>query len=127
MTGMLKPFRKGSTLKGSSLIEAITASVIFIIVFCLSMELMANNELSGNNEEFVFIEADQCINDCLAVYSEGNHLPGEYRHDYHWGTVTVKVECYDGYEDLLLITINADIRNRQRKMQLRHIVERRIW
>lgn len=111
-------------LKGSTLVEAIVASAIFLIIFIISLNTLNKIVIAGNSDEYALIEADYNMDICYSVYAGGTFPHGKYPADYSWGTIDVEIKQYGEYTDIDEIVITATINNNHKKMIRRHLVEK---
>lgn len=109
-------------LKASTLIEAVVASTIFLIVFLLSLETVSRLFTGGRDDELVMIEADHRTDVCFAVYGTGEYPPGTYTDEFDWGTVSTEIEYYDKNTGLLQVTVSAAIKNSRRPLTYRYVI-----
>ncbi len=105
-------------LKGSALVEAIVAAVIFLCVFAISLETVSRLTVRQDNG-MALVEAGQRMEECFREYAGREN--GAYTKEYEWGEVVVRIGPYREYERLREIVITAD--TGQKKMELRHVVE----
>lgn len=80
-------------VNGSSIVEAITASLIFMIVFSISVASIANSlkmKVPCRN----FIELDKYSRELLKMYLEDYHPCGEYIHEMDYGKAKVLIAPY---------------------------------
>ena len=93
-------------VNGSSIVEAITASLIFMIVFTISVAAIANSlkmKVPCRN----FIEIDKCSRELLKMYLEDYHPCGEYIHEMGSGKAKVFIAPFR--EDLQIYKLDIEI------------------
>ena len=110
-------------ISGSTLVETMVASVIFLCVFVISLETVSRLTLS-ENDTVVLVEADHRIKENFRQYGDGRHEEGLYTREYDWGRVTVVIRPYVNYTDLQELVVTAHIESISKRLELRHIVER---
>ena len=98
---------KNKNLTASTLIEAIVASTIFLIVFMLSLETVSRLTAGRGNDEWVLTEADHCADLCFAKYGDGKHPSGIYVEEFGWGKVEIVISRYIDYDDLREVIVRA--------------------
>lgn len=91
-------------IKASTLMEVIIASLIMLIVFSLSMDVMSKIFISMHSDNSS-IEIENEMNQQISYYSNGYKTIGTYEHIYKWGCITVTINEYD--KSLLLLTVTA--------------------
>lgn len=106
------------TLKGSTLIEVIIASVIFMSVFAISLETVSRLTVR-QDDNLALVEAGHRMEECFRDYAGRDE--GVYTREYEWGTVRVLLRPYREYERLHEMVITAEMKHK--KMELRHVVE----
>jgi len=97
-------------LKAASLIEAVVASVLFMIVFALSLELLPKLSV-GSVDEFATVEVRQIAERSRRKYVAGLWPAGEYFERYDAGCVKIIISPYRNYEDVMVIKITAESGN----------------
>ena len=93
-------------VNGSSIVEAITASLIFITVFTISIATIANSiklKVPCRN----FIELDKYSRELLKMYLEDYHPCGEYIHEMGSGKAKVFIAPFR--EDLQIFKLDLEI------------------
>lgn len=91
-------------IQASTLMEVIVASLIMLIVFALSMDVMSKLFISMNSDA-LSIEIENEMNQQISYYSKGSQSIGTYEHIYKWGYISVTINEYD--KSLLLLTVTA--------------------
>lgn len=79
--------------KGNTLIEVVTASIIFMIVFTMTMDILTRLSAFGNNRvSHVIMERDLKTE---AESIKANGIPdGDKVHDYEWGEIQIGISEY---------------------------------
>ncbi len=96
------------SLKGTSLVEALVASVIFLTVFLIAMDSLTNIarlNLSGASP----VAIEEAAGECLEKFAEGTADKAAY--SYPWGDVEIVAEPYRQADDLLDVTVRAKSKN----------------
>lgn len=109
-------------LKASTLIEVIVASVIFLIIFSISLDTLTQLTTS-TKDTTVYVDVNYRMNACFREYSKEDYISGEFEHSYYWGVINIKVLPYKDYPNLKFIEIKAGVNNDRRILESRHIVE----
>lgn len=80
-------------LSASTLIETITASVIFMIVFIMAMDTMTRLlGFDNNDSDYIMMEND--IKKCRKQIGQKELQPGKETYIYKWGEVEVEIINY---------------------------------
>lgn len=99
------------TLSGSTLLETITASVIFMIIFVLAMDTLTRLMVYDNEDaDYLLIETD--LNKCRRQICMNNVTPDEDIYEYEWGKIDVKISTYKEniYQIEMIATTNKQHR-----------------
>lgn len=113
---------KNVRLRGSTLIETLIASVIFLCVFVISLETLSRLTVR-KNDSAILVEADYRAGQCRREFTSGGHEPGAYMREYPWGNITIILKPYRHYASLRELTITADIKNDAKRLEYRYIFE----
>lgn len=104
--------RKGYRLnpvKASTLVEALVAGTLFMIVFLISMStataIMSVPDVSE------LLEAEQCIGICLNRCLNEDEPYGRHEYRYDWGLVSIDVSVYSEY--IRSVSITAEMNGGQ--------------
>ncbi len=112
-------------LKGTSLIEAIVAAVIFLLVFVTALELMPR--LSVRDDDALLVaEAEYRVGRTFDKYASGVWPVGEYAEKYVWGGITTRIEYYRNFDDIQQITVTAKINGNRKRIVHKQLVECRF-
>lgn len=109
-------------LKGSSLLEAIVAAVIFLLVFTAAMELMPHFAVRRDNT-LLLVEADYRLMRAYERYATGLWPCGEYTEQYDWGKVIIRITLYDDFSDVQLVEATARIEGDDKRIRIKQLVE----
>ncbi len=112
---------KPGTLRASTLVEVIVASVIFLTIFAISLHTITRLAVNPAEGE-AFAEADSQILSCFRELADGRHEEGEYTRSYNRGEILITIASYRDYDELQEITISTAV-NRKR-IEYKHIIER---
>jgi hypothetical protein len=108
-------------LKAGTLVEVIVASVIFMIVFAISLHTVTR--LAVNPREGVDIALADCfVRSCIREFSDGLHENGEWERTYDRLLIRIELAQYRDYETLQELTVSTIV-NRKR-LEYKHIIER---
>lgn len=111
-------------VRGASLVEAITASVIFLVAFLIALESVSRLVVeTPGAEEYVLMDADNKCDLAFARYSGGDYPPGLYEQEYSWGKVIIRISPYGDYADLHEITVSSEIRGSRKQITTTHIIQ----
>ncbi len=94
-------------LEGSSLIEAIVASVLFLIMFIIAMETLTRVAVLPDSGGLLQAEAD--FRACINAFETETFPEGEYENEYEWGTIMILVSTYKDMPDVneILFTVKV--------------------
>jgi hypothetical protein len=108
-------------LAGSSMIEAIVASLIFLTVFVLSLSALTGLTLR-KDEGYVLLEVERALAGCFLRYGDGTGSQGSYTEDFKWGSVTTTIETYGDYENIGQVVLRAGITGSRKVIEYRRLV-----
>lgn len=92
------------SLKGSSLVEALVASVIFLTVFMIAMTSLVN--ITKLNLSTASVpEMELAVGECMDKFSLEFGTSASY--GYEWGHVEITTVPYRSLDDLLEVTASA--------------------
>lgn len=110
-------------LRGSTLPEAVIASMIFLTLFVQTLGMLP--QLAVRDDDALLVaEAEYCTERAAERYSSGLWPDGEYAERYAWGGIAILAEPYAAYPDVQVVTIRTHIDHSQRRIVLRRMVER---
>lgn len=113
--------RLKQTLGGSSMIETIVASMIFLLVFTISLSTVTGLTLR-EDEGYALIEAERRLADCSGRYCDGTWAQGEYTEEFDWGKITVTITDYGDYGQIRQVILRAALNNGRKKLEYRRLV-----
>lgn len=91
-------------LKATTILECIVASVIFMIVFVLAMDILTRILISNHKDnEFMVIES--AFSRCIHEMKDCELTLGERTADFEWGKIHITISSYR--EELFLIQMKA--------------------
>ncbi len=109
-------------LRAASLLEAIVAAVLFLIVFASAMELIPRLTVRGD-EALLTAEAEYRVARAFDKYASGLWPAGEYAERYDWGEVTVRISPYRAVREAQQLTVTATIDGSRKRIVHRQVVE----
>lgn len=110
--------------EGSTLIEVITASIIFLIVFIASFTILSRL-IPADNDAVERIDADYRVSTTFRELADGLHEDGKYAAKYSWGEVDASLEPYSEYADLQQLCITVSLRKSKKRIVYKYVVERK--
>lgn len=113
----------GWRLKGSTLIEVITASIIFLIVFIASFSVLSGLTPAENNA-IELVDADFRASSVFRALSDGLHEDGWYDTQYSWGKINATLAPYPDYADLQRLRITVTLAKSNKRIVYNYVVER---
>lgn len=108
-------------VKASTIIEVVVASVIFMLIFCISLEM-----LTKMNQDSKSAEALQIIMDCNEYVQQvkiSNHGRGDYIKNFNWGEIHVKVQPYKNYNLLQEMCFTGKMKDGKRLFEYRFLIK----
>lgn len=95
-------------IKASTIIEAMVASILFLLAFSIGIESIIK-AASIKSDTLTYLSADnqymKCLYECKNhVYSYGEHII-----EFEWGEITLILEPYNNYEQILQATIRVKV------------------
>lgn len=112
----------GRRLRGASLVEALVAAVVLLVVFAATLELLPRLSVRGD-DALLTAEAEYRVGRAFDKYGSGLWPAATYAEHYDWGAVTICVEPYRGHGDLQLVTVTARIDGSGKRIVHKQIVE----
>ena len=106
--------RRTIRLSAASLLEAVVASVVLLIVFRLT---------AGPSDGIVCAEADYRAACTASEIRRGAFSEGTTEHSYGWGTLTVLIEPYASCPALWQATLTVKIAGGRKRMEYRYLVD----
>ncbi len=111
----------GVRLPGSTLLETIVASVIFLSVFAVSLETMSRM-VASPRDTGIMVEVDHRLNECFRKYSSPLYAAGEYEQEYPWGTIHIALSRYKEYDRLRHIYLRAVVEDSRMTIGFDHVI-----
>lgn len=84
--------KKERKFRASTVLEVIVASVLFLILFFLAMEMLVR--ISGQQSDDTLLQAEIDRQACVQEFNTKHNVPGEYGREYSWGEIAVTVKQY---------------------------------
>lgn len=108
-------------LRGSTLLEAVVAAVVFLAVFACVMELLPRLAVRGD-EGLLAAEAEYRTACALAKYGTGVWPCGEYAETVGECVLSVQVAHYRDFEDIRLVTVRVRIGGSGKRIERKMLV-----
>lgn len=105
-------------LPGSTMIEAIVASLILLAVFVISLSTVTDFTLR-EDEGYVLLEAERQLAVCLDSYETWPE--GTYEETYEWGRITIRITPYEGFENIRAIALTARLAGSRKTIEYRKL------
>ncbi len=121
--GKLKQ-RSRLCLPGSSMIEAIIASLIFLAVFAVSLTTLTGLTLR-EDEGYVLLEAERALEACASRYGDGTRPDGTYTDTFEWGEITTVVSEYRDYEHIQQVSMRATLSGSRKTIEQTQLAVRK--
>jgi len=113
---------KAYTLEASTILEIIIASVLFLILFFLAMEMLVR--IAGRQPDNALLQAEIDRKACVHEFKTGVFEQGEYVREYDWGTITVTVQPYRTLRDIDELHFLIHVSKGNRKLIFRTLTTR---
>lgn len=113
--------RQSIRLPAASLLEAIVASVVLLIVFAASMETVVRLTATPS-EDVACVDADYRAACTASEIRRGAFSEGKTERSYGWGTLTVLIEPYASCPALWQATLTVKIAGGRKRMEYRYLV-----
>ncbi|MDR2653238.1 MAG: hypothetical protein LBC68_13190 [Prevotellaceae bacterium] len=109
-------------LRAETLIQAIIAALIFMVVFLISLDTVVRITIS-KSDAYLLVDANYQISSFFAELSDGKHQNGTYTKYFSGGKLSAEISQYKHYPDMQMIVINAEIDKIKKHIIFRHTVE----
>ncbi len=96
------------TLPGTSMVEAIVAALIFILIFAISLSTLTGLT-TREDEGYLLLEAERQLAACGGRYGDGTWAEGTYTDTFAWGTITTCVSLYGDYGKIQQVAMRAEL------------------
>lgn len=96
-------------LDGSTVMEVIVASAIFMLVFFMAMDILPRIGSMVPDGTLLRMEVD--MKACIHEFVSGGYDGEEHIRTYDWGQISVAVKPYDRLEELRDMTFTAETGN----------------
>jgi GTP-binding protein EngB required for normal cell division len=110
------------TFRAETVIQAIIAALIFMVVFLISLDTIVRITTS-NDDAYLLVDANYQISSFFAELSDGKHQNGSYTKYFPEGKLSAEISQYKHYNDLQMIVIKAEIDKIKKHIIFRHIAE----
>lgn len=110
-------------LQASTLIEVIVASVLFLIIFAITLHTITSIT-THENQRYSMPQIDGWIKECLKRYSSKEYADGEYRELYPSGEISIEVSPYENHDSLKVIKIETRVGVVNTMVSYKFIVDR---
>lgn len=107
-------------LQGSSVVECVVASAIWMISFTLALDIFVKITAKVPDTTIDML-IHLSIQQCYQKYSTGQHEPGSYQESFEWGHVQIVIIPYR--DKLQQLTIEANPSRGGTKWTYRHLIK----
>ena len=114
--------RRTIRLPAASLLEAVVASVVLLIVFAASMETVVRLTATPS-EDVACVDADYRAACTASEIRQGAFSEGTTERSYGWGTLRVRIEPYASCPTLWQATLTVKIAGGRKRMEYRYLVD----
>lgn len=120
MSGKCRAGRR--MLRGTSLLEAVVASAVFLTIFTLTISILPQLIVHEDDASLV-VEAEYRVEEAFGRYETGVWPCGEYVERYEWGEVTVRVERHRDFSDVRHVSVTARIEGNRKRIVRERVME----
>jgi hypothetical protein len=106
-------------LAGSTLVEMIVASILFLVIFLLAIDTVTRVGTLRRDDALLAVEMD--LKACIQEFSTAGTPLGAYRREYGWGGIDVAVKPYREMADIRELELICRI-DRHRTLQFRRLI-----
>lgn len=110
-------------LRGASILETIVASVIFMFVFVVSVDVVSRIVTKNDNYAEV-IDMEHRMELCRKEFTASDHECGKYVRESRNGVITVTLGKYKDYDRLLELDIVGEMKSTGKRIVHSHIIEK---
>lgn len=108
-------------LKASTVVEVVVASVIFMLMFCLFLEVLTKMNQNGKSTEMLQVIMDR--NEFVQQVSAGNLGYGNYMKSFDWGEIHVKIQPHMKHKYLRDIHFTGKMKSGKKLFEYRFLKE----
>lgn len=113
--------RYNKFLKASTVVEVVVASVIFMLMFCLSLEILTKMNQNGKSTEMLQVIMDR--NEFVQQVRTGGLGYGNYMKSFDWGEIHVKIQPHMKHRSLRDIHFTGKMKNGKKLFEYRFLKE----
>lgn len=108
-------------LKASTVVEVVVASVIFMLMFCLSLEMLTKMNQNGKSTEMLQVIMDR--NEFVQQVRIGGFGYGNYMKSFDWGEIHVNIQPHMKHKYLQDIHFTGKMKNGKNLFEYRFLKE----
>ena len=108
-------------LKASTVVEVVVASVIFMLMFCFSLEVLTKMNQNRKSTEMLQVIMDR--NEFVQQVSAGNLGYGNYMKSFDWGEIHVKIQPHMKHKYLRDIHFTGKMKSGKKLFEYRFLKE----
>lgn len=109
-------------LKGATLLEAIVAALLFLLVFTAAMELLPRLTIR-EDDTLLLTEADYRVRKTFEKYAAACPPCGDYAEAYDWGRIEIRITHYGDFPKLRVVVVKAQIDGSRKTLEHRQLIE----
>ncbi|GHV01671.1 hypothetical protein FACS1894159_09840 [Bacteroidia bacterium] len=110
-------------MKASTLVETLVASVIFLVMFAISLETIVRLAVRRDDDTVYVVAEGETARLFREYASAGERLPGTTVKEYDWGTITIAIGPCRDYPRLQVVDVSATLRSERKVISRRQVVE----
>ncbi len=111
------------TVAGTTIVETLVASSIFLLVFILSADTISRIQANDAIDPYVLCESDYHTDRLLEYYRNAPYIVGKYTHEYEWGNIVCEIRPYEEYDDLYVLKLTTEVKNIKRTTVYTHLIK----
>lgn len=98
-------------MQGATVLEVIVSSIIFLVIFILSLETTVKITSREPLRGYEYLLAVDEVHKIRDRYIAEEYYPGEFMEEYDWGTVRITIGTYQPYPDIGRIDLELQVPN----------------
>jgi hypothetical protein len=105
-------------LSGSTIIEVIVSSLVFLLAFTISLSTVTGFTLR-EDEGYTLLEAERRLAACIDRYGNGTWPQSIYEESHPWGNITIRIAPYKDFENIQTVVLSAQLTGSRKTIEYR--------